>query len=66
MNVKPYDFVLNLGILRKSHVGTYSGICYAILNALKKDDGFSPLFHHLSWYQLEDEGSYDALTYFSY
>ncbi|KAG0930068.1 hypothetical protein G6F57_012042 [Rhizopus arrhizus] len=38
MSLKPYDSVLDLGILRESHTGTYMGTGYAILS------GFSQLY----------------------
>ncbi|KAG1372490.1 hypothetical protein G6F61_011010 [Rhizopus arrhizus] len=33
MSLKPYDSVLDLGILRESHTGTYMGTGYAILSS---------------------------------
>ncbi|KAG0870987.1 hypothetical protein G6F16_006219 [Rhizopus arrhizus] len=70
MSLEPYGSVLDLGILRESHTGTYMGTGYAILSVPKNDDRFSPLSHHLPWYQSEDEGFYavwsDMPTYCRY
>ncbi|KAG1016325.1 hypothetical protein G6F26_012618 [Rhizopus arrhizus] len=70
MSLEPYGSVLDLGILRESHTGTYMGTGYAILSVPKNDDRFSPLFHHLPWYQSEDEDFYavwsDMPTYCRY
>jgi hypothetical protein len=70
MSLKPYDSVLDLGILRESHTGTYMGTGYAMLSVPKNDDRFSPLSHHLPWYQSEDDGFYavwsDMPTYCRY
>ncbi|KAG1016541.1 hypothetical protein G6F63_013795 [Rhizopus arrhizus] len=70
MSLEPYGSVLDLGILRESHTGTYMGTGYPILSVPKNDDMFSPLSHHLPWYQSEDEGFYavwsDMPTYCRY
>ncbi|KAG1124326.1 hypothetical protein G6F42_009728 [Rhizopus arrhizus] len=70
MSLEPYGIVLDLGILRESHTGTYMDTGYAILSVPKNDDRFSPLSHHLPWYQSEDEGFYavwsDMPTYCRY
>ncbi|KAG1581673.1 hypothetical protein G6F47_009568 [Rhizopus delemar] len=70
MSLEPYGSVLDLGILRESHTGTYMGTGYAILSVPKNDNRFSPLSHHLPWYQSEDEGFYavwsDMPTYCRY
>ncbi|KAG1323127.1 hypothetical protein G6F63_013111 [Rhizopus arrhizus] len=70
MSLEPYGSVLDLGILRESHTSTYMGTGYAILSVPKNDDRFSPLSHHLPWYQSEDEGFYavwsDMPTYCRY
>ncbi|KAG1044939.1 hypothetical protein G6F43_011376 [Rhizopus delemar] len=70
MSLEPYDSVLDLGILRKSHTGTYMGTGYAILSVPKNDNRFSPLSLYLPWYQSEDEGFYavwsDMPTYCRY
>ncbi|KAG1576770.1 hypothetical protein G6F48_013070 [Rhizopus delemar] len=70
MSLEPYGSVLDLGILRESHTGTYMGTGYAILSVPKNDNRFSPLSHHLPWYQSEDEGFYavwsDMPTYCHY
>ena len=47
MSLEPHGFVLDLGILQEFHTGVP-----------KNDDRFSPLSHHLPWYQSEDEGFY--------
>jgi hypothetical protein len=47
MSLESYGSVLDLGILRKSHTGTYMGTGYAILSVPKNDDRFSPLSYHL-------------------
>ncbi|KAG1640130.1 hypothetical protein G6F44_007138 [Rhizopus delemar] len=70
MSLEPYGSVLDLGILRESHTGTYMGTGYAILSVPKNDNRFSPLSHHLPWYQSDDEGFYavwsDMPTYCRY
>jgi hypothetical protein len=58
MSLDPYGSVLNLGILRELYTSTYIGSDYAILSLLKDDGRFSPLSHHLPWYESEDEGFY--------
>lgn len=46
------------------------GTGYAILSISKEDGRFSPLSHHLPWYESKDEGFYavwsDILTYCRY
>ncbi|KAG1154268.1 hypothetical protein G6F37_009605 [Rhizopus arrhizus] len=70
MGLEPYGSVLDMGILRESHTGTYMGTGYAILSVPKNDDRFSSLSHHLSWYHSENEGFYavwsDMPTYCRY
>jgi hypothetical protein len=70
MSLEPHGFVLDLGILQEFHTSIYMGTGYAILSVPKNDDRFSPLSHHLPWYQSEDEGFYavwsDMPTYCRY
>ena len=46
------------------------GVDYAILSIFKEDGRFSPIIHHLPWYESEDEGFYavwsDIPTYCRY
>lgn len=52
MNLEPYSSVLDLEILRESHIDICMRMGYAILNVPKYDDKFSSLSHRLPWYQL--------------